>query len=286
MTFQSKVEKYSCITTFLHSYIPAFNFTCNQINNPRQITKLCPMKTNRTYSIMLFVTLLLGISSLCATCNIGPGVYGDGNVLKETRKVSSFDRIEVSGAFDVILKQGTTEEVVVEADANLLPVIRTVVEGNTLIIETRKPVHHVTTMKVFITVKDLKHIEVSGAVNIQTDGRITEPELSIEASGASDSKLDIAVTKLRLECSGASKMKFTGTAGDVNMELSGAADIFAFELPAESYEIGISGAGNAQINVSRKIHAEISGAGSVKYKGSPTEVDQSVSGAGSIKKVQ
>ena len=244
------------------------------------------MKTNRLFSVLILVILCLGMSSLFASCNIGPGVHGNGNVLKETRKVSSFNGIEVSGAFDIILKQGSEEEVVVEADANLLPVIRTAVEGSILKIETKKPVHHVTTMKLYITVKELKHIDVSGAVDIRTDGRLTVPELFLEASGASDSKLDLAVQKLRLDCSGASKMKFTGTAGEVKMELSGASDIFAFELPAESYDIEISGAGNAQINVSRKIHAEISGAGSVKYKGSPTEVDQSVSGAGSIKKVQ
>jgi hypothetical protein len=236
--------------------------------------------------MLLFVSLLLGISSLFASCNALGGAHGDGNVLKETRKVSSFDGIDVSGAFDIILKQGLTEEVTVEADANLLPLIGTEVVGGTLRIETKKPVNHVTVMKVYVTVKDLKRIDVSGAVDINTDGRITVPELSIDASGASDSKLDIAVQKLKLDCSGASKMRFSGSATDVNMDLSGASDIFGYDLLAESYDIEISGAGNAQLNVSKRIRAEISGAGSVKYKGSPTEIDQSVSGAGSIKKVQ
>ena len=56
-------------------------------------------------------------------------------------------------------------------------------------------------------------------------------------------------------------------------------------MVAETYDIEISGAGEAQINVTKKIAAEISGAGTVKYKGSPSEIDQNVSGAGSIKKV-
>ena len=236
--------------------------------------------------MFLITSLLLGMSGLFAACNQIIGVHGDGNVLKETRKVSAFDGIEVSGAFDIILKQGATEEVTVEADANLLPLIRTDVAGSTLRIETKKPVNHVTVMKVYVTVKDLKRIDVSGAVDINCDGQIKVPELSLDASGASDSKLDIAVQKLDLDCSGASKMKFSGYAKDVSMDLSGASDIFAYDLLAETYDIEISGAGNAQINVSRKIRAEISGAGSVKYKGSPTEVDQSVSGAGSIRKVE
>jgi hypothetical protein len=244
------------------------------------------MKTMKLFSKIMFISLFLGMTSLFASCHVTGGVHGDGNVLKEIRKVPSFDGIEVSGAFDIVLKQGAAEEVTVETDANLLPIIRTEVVGGTLRIETRKPVHHVTVMKVYVTVKNLKNIDVSGAVDISTEGRITVPELSIDASGASDSKLEIAVQKLKLGCSGASKMKFTGTAVDVTMDLSGASDIFAFDMIAENYDIDISGAGNAQLNVSKRIRAEISGAGSVKYKGSPTEIDQQVSGAGSVTKVQ
>jgi hypothetical protein len=244
------------------------------------------MKTTRFFSVFMIVSIFLGMSSLFAGCTMIGGTHGDGNVLKETRKVTSFDGIEVSGAFDIILKQGTVEEVILEADANLLPLIRTDVVGGTLRLETRKPINHVTVMKAYITVKDLKRIDVSGAVDINTDGRITVPELSIDASGASDSKLELAVQKLKLDCSGASKMRFSGYATDVNMDLSGASDIFGFDMLVENFDIEISGAGNAQINVTKKIRAEISGAGSVKYKGSPTEIDQSVSGAGSIKKVQ
>ncbi len=244
------------------------------------------MKTTRFFPSLTLVLFFFGISGILAGCNVAGGVRGDGNVLKETRKVSPFDAIDVSGAFDIVLKQGTVEEVVVEADANLLPVIRTEVVGNTLRVETKKPVRHATTMKVFITVKDLRHMDVSGAVDIETEGRISVPELDIDASGASDSKLEIAVQRLSLDCSGASKIRFSGSAASLAMDLSGASDIFAYDLLTEMCDIEISGAGNAQLNVSKKIRAEISGAGSVKYKGSPSEVDQSVSGAGSIRKVE
>ena len=234
----------------------------------------------------MIACLFLGMSSLFAGCRMIGGTSGDGNVLKETRQVGSFNAIEVSGAFDIIIKQGATEEVTVETDHNILPLVRTKVEGNTLKIETKAPVHHPTVMKVYVTVKDLKMIDASGAVDIQTDGRLTVSELKIDGSGASDAKMDLAVQKLVLDCSGASKLKFSGTAVDVSMDLSGASDVFGFDLVAENYDIEISGAGNAQINVSKKLHAEISGAGSVKYKGTPVDIDQSVSGAGSIKKVQ
>ncbi|MCX6268827.1 MAG: DUF2807 domain-containing protein, partial [Bacteroidetes bacterium] len=159
------------------------------------------MKTTRFISVFMSVIFFLGMTSLFAGCNVVGGVHGDGNVVKETRKVSTFNGIDVSGAFDIILKQGAAEEVTVEADANLLTAIRTEVVGGTLTIETKKPVHHVTVMKVYVTVKDLNRIDVSGAVDINTESRLTLPELSIDASGASDSKLEIAVQKLNLDCS-------------------------------------------------------------------------------------
>lgn len=243
------------------------------------------MKTMRFFS-MIFLAGLIGMSNLIASCHTMPGgIRGDGNVLKETRKVGSFTGIDVSGAFKIVIKQGATEEVVVEADANLLPIIRTDVVGSTLRIDTKKSVSNPTTMKVYITVKELSDIDVSGAVDIVSEGMLTMNELKIDASGASDSDLELTVQRLALDCSGASKMKFRGTAGAVEMDLSGASDIYAYDMVAETYNMEISGAGNAQIHATKKLNASVSGAGTVKYKGSPTEINQDVSGAGSIRKV-
>jgi len=242
------------------------------------------MKTARLFSMFMLIAMFLGLSGMCSGCQMIDGVQGDGNVVKESRPVGSFTGIEVSGAFKVIVKQGPQEELAVETDRNLLPLIRTEVVGKTLKIETKKSIHHPTELKVYITVKDIDMLDVSGAVDIFTDGKLTLSKLMIDASGATDMKMDIAIQKLKLDCSGASKIRLSGTSTEVVLDLSGASDIFGYDLLAENYDIEISGAGNAQVNVSKKIRAEISGAGSVTYKGSPAEISQEVSGAGSIRK--
>jgi hypothetical protein len=241
------------------------------------------MKTKTFFPIFLSVILFMGISGLCSGCNHIMGVPGDGKVIKETRVVSSFDAIDVSGAFKVFLKQGNLEEVIIEADENLLPLIRTEVRGGTLVIDTKRSISHPTSMNVYITFKDLKKAELSGAVDIFTESKVNLDEFSLHTSGASDTKMDLTARKLVLDCSGASKLKLSGSATDVSADVSGACDIFAFDLLAENFTLDLSGAGKAQINVSKKISAEISGAGNVRYKGSPSIVNQSVSGAGSIK---
>ena len=241
------------------------------------------MKTKNIIPIFLSVIVFMGISGFSTGCNYIGGVHGDGKVVKETRVVSSFDAIDVSGAFTVYLKQGNLEEVIIEADENLQPLIRAEVRGSTLVIDTKKSISHITSLKVYITFKDLQKAELSGAVDIFTESKVNLNEFSLHTSGASDTKMDLTAKKLDLDCSGASKLKLSGSVTDVSADVSGACDIFAFELLTENFTLDLSGAGKAQINVSKKISAEISGAGNVRYKGSPSIVNQSVSGAGSIK---
>lgn len=243
------------------------------------------MKTTKLFSVILFASLFIGISTIFAGCHMRY-THGNGNVVKQDRTVSSFNGIDVSGAFDVYLKQGDNEAVTVEAEENLLPYIRTEVVDGTLIIETKdRPFHNTTKMTVYVTIKGLKSIDLSGATDIETQNKLNLSDLKIDISGASEAKLDFAVQKLNLDCSGASKILLTGSAVNVTMDLSGASKLLAFDMPAESYSISLSGAGKAEINVSKKLSADISGAGTIKYKGSPAEIDQEVSGAGSIKKV-
>jgi hypothetical protein len=241
------------------------------------------MKTthNKTTGIIsaALITLLIFVS-----CNV-IGEMGSGNVIKQERKVSSFDGIEVSGAFDLILTQGSAISVVVEADDNLQDLISTEVKGSTLVIENKKQIYHSKCMKIHVTFTDLKSLDLSGAVDVESLGKITLADLAITSSGASDGKLELDVQRLGIDGSGGSKLKLNGSAKDVAVDISGAVDLLAYEFPAENYKVSISGAGKAEINVSRNLKVDISGAASVYYKGSPTNISQDVSGAGSVKKV-
>lgn len=241
------------------------------------------MKTTRTNSTGIISAMLITLL-IIVSCNV-IGEMGSGNIIRQERKVSSFNGIDVSGAFDVKLTQGTSNSVIVEADDNLMDLIRTEVRGSTLMIDNKKPIAHSKSMKVFITFTELKSIDLSGAVDVESEGKLTLPELAISGSGASDAKLEMDVQRLGIDCSGGSKLKLTGSAKDVDVDVSGAVDLFAFDFPAENYKLSISGAGKAEINVSKNLKVDISGAASVRYKGTPTGIYQDISGAGSVKKV-
>jgi hypothetical protein len=241
------------------------------------------MKT-KFFSSTGILPAILAFILIIVSCDV-IGEQGSGKIARQERKVAAFTGIDVSGAFNVYLSQGTEPSVIVEADDNLLDIIKTEVKGGILVVETTKPIHHSSKLKVFVTFTELKSIEISGAVDVESVTRLNLPELMISSSGAADGKLEMDVQKLSIECSGGSKMKLTGSAKDVVLDASGAIDLDAFDFPAENYKVTISGAGKANINVSKELKVDISGAANVRYKGNPTKNIQDISGAGSVKKV-
>ncbi len=208
----------------------------------------------------------------------------------EVRNISSFSAIEVSGAIDLYLSQGTEEAVAVSAAYDDIRArIRTEVKGNTLHIYLNgKGLNWKTwgnnKMKAYLTFKKLGRIEASGACNIKATETIKGDDLTIELSGASDFSGTLAFAKLKLDATGASNMKIAGTAGNTVIDASGACTIKGYDLKTEMCKIDASGASNIYITVNKELNAGASGGSSIYYKGTGLIRDISTSGGASIKR--
>lgn len=213
-------------------------------------------------------------------------VKGNGNVTTENRTAGNFEEISTSGVYKVVLQQGSTNSIKVEAENNLLPYIQTEVSGNELEIHTKRgysidPTKDIT---IYITIQQVKKLSASGASGYNSVGTIKSDHLELSFSGATNAKLDLKARKLEAGMSGASKLELSGSCDEVEYRVSGAGNIAALELQAQQAEIGISGSGEAKVNVQKKLDVSISGVGKVKYKGEPA-ISQSVSGMGRISKI-
>jgi hypothetical protein len=190
---------------------------------------------------------------------------GSGTAMTDTREVAAFDSIEVGGAFELIVHvdPAAAQRVEVSGDDNIVPEVTTSVSGGELEIAIdHGMVRPKLDMKVEVWVASLAGLEASGASDITVEGLHGEA-FEIELSGASDSR-------------------FSGAVDRFEIELSGASDLDARELHAKIVDLELSGAGDAEVWASERLDAEVSGAGNVRYFGSPKEVQQDVSGAGSI----
>jgi len=239
-------------------------------------------------TFLLLLVFTAGMISACRVDGKPSGKEGE-NVVRQTRQVSAFSGIRAGGAFEVILKQGPVQEVIVEADQNIIDEISTTVSGGVLWIDLKKPVHlrynDIKVMRVFITCNDLSLLDLSGAVELRTETRFTVPKLSMEVSGAVESRMELVAQELNMSISGSSELKFQGTAGNVKVDASGAAEISAYDMIMTNLTLYASGAVDANVNVSGSLKANVSGACDIKYKGNP-KVECHTSGACDIARAE
>jgi hypothetical protein len=217
----------------------------------------------------------------------GKRIRGNGHIQAESRSLTAFKNIDVSGSINIYVKHDSVFSVKVESDENLLQYVEVYNEAGTLQIHERdgvnlKPTHEI---KVFVAGPDFNRFEASGACNIYSENRVNGSKaIEIDLSGASDVKMDIKSPRVNAELSGAGTINIKGETKDFSVKGSGSTDIKCFDLMAENVDVRISGAGDAEVFASVKLDVHVSGAGDVKYKGS-ANVSQKVSGAGSVRKV-
>lgn len=215
-----------------------------------------------------FLPAVLVTMMLILACGISISgsqvVHGSGKITSQTRTVPEFTSIELAGSGDVTVRVGGSQSVVIETDDNIQPLIETTVRGGKLVvgtkpntsISTKQPVH------VTITVKSLDSASLTGSGNITI----------------SDMNADAASINLQ----GSGNITTSGKAQNVQATLTGSGNIVCADLQASSATVRISGSGNISVNASQSLDASISGSGTIKYRGNPTRVNQSVTGSGSI----
>lgn len=239
--------------------------------------------------VMKKIILALLVISSFASCSFigGKRIKGNGNITTQSRTVSSFETVDVSGALDVYVSQDSQFSVKLEGDENLLPYIVIEQNGSTIEVKTKngvnlKPTSH---LKIFVAAPNYRRIEVSGACDIIGEEKlVNKTPISFDISGAGEVKMELDAPEVTAGISGSGTVKLSGETRKVKLNLTGAADAHCFDLKAEDVEVDISGAGDADVFASLRLDASVSGAGSVQYRGGATDISQHVSGAGSVKK--
>ncbi len=191
---------------------------------------------------------------------------GSGNVATEKREISDFTAVSIGGVFKVEIEAQREFGVEVEADDNLLPLIETEVVGDTLKLSTKRKLSTKNPIIVRVSAPNIEKLENSGV------SRVTVSNLSNNS--------------FKLDSSGASKMSVSGKTNFFEIDLSGMSRVEAASFQAEKVSVDASGASSAKVSVSRELSADLSGASRLRYKGTPDQIEKSISGASSLKQFE
>ncbi|MGZ7047016.1 MAG: head GIN domain-containing protein [Methanobacterium sp.] len=231
---------------------------------------------------IIIVLLLLAVIAASGCTNQGTG---SGKVINQTRDVASFNQIDFNGAGELIITQGDKESVTVQADDNLMNNIKTSVNNNKLTIsfDNNMPVP-TQPVKIYVTVKDLNSINVTGTGLVKSDN-LNVNGLTLTINGAGNSTLNnLNAQTLNITLSGAGTITTSGNVNEQNMQISGAGEYNAGNLTSKIATVTINGGGKSTVKVSDTLNAIINGAGQISYIGSP-KVTQQISGVGNVNKI-
>lgn len=185
----------------------------------------------------------------------------------ETRQVSGFTGIQASGAFKITLNKSATESLVIEADEDLLPYVRSEVENGVLklYLDNKKKTKTIITLNATIGVKELKKVKLSGACKLIAKDRFeTAADFIIGLSGASRLDMSIKAKQLDLGVNGASSAELKVETKECSAGLSGASKL-QLDLNASKAVFEVSGASKLQVGGSaERAKFETSGASNVK----------------------
>jgi hypothetical protein len=205
------------------------------------------------------------LSLFIAGCWSIEAIDGSGKVISETRSVSGFSAVSLSGDGKLLIEPGNAEALTITSDDNILPYLTSEVEGNELRLGVRRHfgVNPTRDIVYRLTVKNLNEVNVSG------DG-------SVDGKG-------IRADELRIHISGDGQVVLAGSAGQQTIDISGDGRYKGEKLESKTAKISISGDGSAVAAVSDELNANVSGDGWIEYIGNPS-IRQHISGDGAIRK--
>jgi hypothetical protein len=192
-------------------------------------------------------------------------IHGSGVSKTETRHVEGFHAVRLDGAADINITVGDKTEVTVTTDDNVLPAIDTQVHGGTLVIGSRESYDSRVGVKVTIVTPSLDAFELNGSGDVSIKG--------------------LGGEKFSAKIRGSGHLTAQGTVDAVTAAIAGSGDLRLVDLKARRAEVSIAGSGSAAVSADDSLTASVSGSGDIRYKGDPPQVQSSVSGSGSVKKM-
>lgn len=187
---------------------------------------------------------------------------GSGSLGRERRDLHPFEEVKIAAGIDLIYRHGTTQQLDIIGDHNLIPIIETSVSNGVLTISTRKSYQSHLPLTVELTGPRLNSLTMHGAGDIDLND-LRQESLTLNLNGSGNAHIDGRVNRLFLTVNGA---------GDVDAE----------RLDSDSADIKLLGSGDISVTAHDTLTATLIGSGDITYFGHPKNIQKQIIGSGDL----
>lgn len=215
------------------------------------------------------------------------------------RNLPPITAVSLQGTGELIITQGERDALVIEGAGEITRELKSEVQNGKLVLTNERDWASVTwdgflmnfsfkkpgrqNIRYYLTVKDLKEIESSGAGHVRMEG-FKGDALKVEGAGATKFEFSgLKLKQLHFDAAGACKATLSGSVDEQEIDIAGAGSYEAAKVESTTIRIDIAGSGKAELRAKERIEASIAGVGKIDYYGDP-KVIPSIAGLGRIRK--
>lgn len=214
-------------------------------------------------------------------------VVGTGNSVRETRNLEHFSRVILSEEGDLQIKGGEYEQLMIEAEDNLLGYLVSEVNDGSLDIKKRpdnvqldatKPIRYTLT----VSSLDTLIVKNSGAVEIT---EVNGMHFKLKISGSGGVQINsLAVDTLDIEITGSGNLTISeGSVNEQTIRLSSSGNYEGKNVASKRAEVKLSSSGDATVNVLDSLIASTTSSGNIYYTGNPPQISiQAMTSSGRV----
>jgi len=231
---------------------------------------------------LLIVFTLIGFVTIQGCYDTFNCRSASGLIVTEEIEVEPFEGISFDVAGNVFIQQGSEQSVIVETHQSIIPGISTTVRDGIWNIRFLECYDRYDKFDVHITVPELNFASMSGSGNIFGETPFETERFDATLPGSGNINLEIIAEVVDADISGSGNIIIAGETDQFLGFISGSGNIFAFDIESNNCQVRISGSGNCEVYVNDQLDVQISGSGSVRYKGNPPTVNTTITGSGSV----
>jgi hypothetical protein len=225
-------------------------------------------KTMQRKSWLIGLGLAIVLAALGEGCSSNDDsnietIEGSGNVITETRELTTFHAVELNGAGEVTIEPGDSASITLMVEDNLIPYLTINVTGGRLVIGVRENIafQNKEMMIYRVTYPDtLDELVIGGNGNM----------IVMSAGEAMTARIN-----------GAGNITLTGSGERLTVEINGAGQVNARDFAVNEAKATINGMGVITVNAADSLNAIIGGNGNIQYAGNP-RVTEDIKGIGAI----
>jgi len=209
-------------------------------------------------------------------------VDGSGTVITQKRTSEpEFTSVTAESGIEVIIEQGGTRSITVEADDNLQEHIKTEIANGELTISSDVNIRK-GTKKVTVVLPEIKSIESEGGATVSNKNTIKAESIAFSASSGSSMNITVEAENVSGESGSGSSLTLKGKADRLETESGSGSTLNAKGLTAKKV-VSESGSGSTTIvNPVEDLSADASSGSTINYVTTPSNLNKKTSSGGTV----